>query len=60
MARDEGHVQISARIPLEMAEALERSAREADRSFSAELRRAIRRYLIDVPEQAGGRLTATG
>ena len=39
------HVQISARIPAEMAKALEKSAADNDRSFSAEIRRAIRQYL---------------
>lgn len=38
-------VQISARIPRAHWEALERRATEADRTVSAELRRAIRQYI---------------
>jgi hypothetical protein len=38
-------VQISARIPVELAVALEQSAQAADRSLSAELRRALKTYL---------------
>jgi len=49
-----GHVQISARIPADLAAALDQSAKDADRTFSAELRRAIKQYLIPTP--AGGRL----
>jgi predicted transcriptional regulator len=41
------HVQISARIPADLAEALERAAEREDRTFSAELRQAIRRYLAE-------------
>ncbi|MGN6867990.1 MAG: ribbon-helix-helix protein, CopG family [Solirubrobacteraceae bacterium] len=40
------HVQISARIPADLADALERAARESDRTFSAEIRRAIKLYLM--------------
>jgi hypothetical protein len=39
------YVQISARIPAELAAGLERSAEREDRTLSAELRRAIRQYL---------------
>lgn len=47
MARvlENGEVQISARIPQELEDALRARAVRADRSFSAELRRAIRFYL---------------
>jgi predicted transcriptional regulator len=38
-------VQISARIPAELASGLEESAAREDRTLSAELRRAIRQYL---------------
>lgn len=47
--RERDHVQISARIPADLAAALECSAEQADRSLSAELRRAIKRYLM-IPE----------
>ncbi len=40
-----GDVQISARVPREHVKALEQRAAEADRTLSAELRRAIRIYL---------------
>jgi predicted DNA-binding protein len=40
------YVQISARIPAELASGLEASAEREDRTLSAELRRAIRQYLI--------------
>jgi predicted transcriptional regulator len=43
--RERDHVQISARIPADLAAALECSAEAADRTFSAELRRAIKKYL---------------
>jgi predicted DNA-binding protein len=49
MEDERSHVQISARIPAEMASALEQSAEQADRTVSAELRRAIRQYLT-VPD----------
>jgi hypothetical protein len=39
------YVQISARIPAELASGLEESAAREDRTLSAELRRAIREYL---------------
>jgi predicted DNA-binding protein len=39
------YVQISARIPAELAAGLEESAEREDRTMSAELRRAIRHYL---------------
>jgi predicted transcriptional regulator len=39
------YVQISARIPAELAAGLEQSAEREDRTLSAELRRAIRQYL---------------
>ena len=42
---DQDHVQISARIPADLAKQLEQRAEEEDRTFSAELRRAIRQYL---------------
>lgn len=50
--REGTHVQISARIPADLADALERSAREADRTFSAEIRRAIKQYLIPATGRA--------
>jgi len=39
------YVQVSARIPAELASGLEESAAREDRTLSAELRRAIRQYL---------------
>jgi predicted DNA-binding protein len=44
------YVQISARIPAELANGLEESAAREDRTLSAELRRAIRQYLTPSPE----------
>jgi predicted transcriptional regulator len=46
------YVQISARIPAELAAGLEQSAEREDRTMSAELRRAIRQYLT-APRVAG-------
>ena len=53
MSETSDHVQISARIPAELAvERLERAAEQEDRTLSAELRRAIRQYLSpSTPEQ---------
>lgn len=45
MSENTDHVQISARVPADLAEELERAATEADRTLSAELRRALRQYL---------------
>lgn len=47
MSQDERsqYVQISARIPAELASGLEESAASEDRTVSAGLRRAIRQYL---------------
>jgi predicted transcriptional regulator len=42
---ERSYVQISARIPAELAAGLEQSAEREDRTMSAELRRAIRQYL---------------
>jgi hypothetical protein len=44
------YVQISARIPAELASGLEESAAKEDRTLSAELRRAIRQYLTPAAE----------
>jgi predicted DNA-binding protein len=41
-------MQISARIPREHAEALERRAEASDRTLSAELRQAIRFYMAEL------------
>lgn len=38
-------IQISARVPVETVREVERLAREADRTFSAEVRRALRFYV---------------
>jgi predicted transcriptional regulator len=46
-------VQISARIPSDLAAGLEEAAEREDRTLSAELRRAIRHYLT-VPTVEGG------
>lgn len=55
MTEGSAHVQISARIPADLAAALEQSAAQADRTLSAELRRALKRYLtISVPERELG------
>jgi hypothetical protein len=45
MSENTDHVQISARVPADLAEGLGRAATEADRTLSAELRRALRHYL---------------
>jgi predicted DNA-binding protein len=47
------YVQISARIPAELAAGLEQSAEREDRTLSAELRRAIRHYLTGPIADAG-------
>jgi predicted transcriptional regulator len=39
------YVQISARIPSDLAAGLEKAAQREDRTLSAELRRAVRQYL---------------
>ena len=52
-------VQISARIPTEMATGLELLAKHADRSLSAELRRAIRLYIAQVKAAASRDQTPT-
>jgi predicted DNA-binding protein len=44
------YVQISARIPAELASGLEACAAREDRTLSAELRRAIRKYLTPAAE----------
>ena len=46
------YVQISARIPSDLAEGLEEAAEREDRTLSAELRRAIRLYLTPSMEGA--------
>ena len=40
-----GQVQISVRIPAEQVGALERIARDADRTLSAEIRRLVRQHV---------------
>jgi Ribbon-helix-helix protein, copG family len=40
-----GWVQVSARVPADLVTGLEAAARDADRTLSAELRRAITMYL---------------
>jgi hypothetical protein len=55
MSENTDHVQISARVPADLAEGLERAAAEADRTLSAELRRALRQYLIALPGEELGR-----
>jgi predicted transcriptional regulator len=47
------YVQISARIPAELAASLEQLAEREDRTMSAELRRAIRHYLTGPIANAG-------
>jgi predicted transcriptional regulator len=51
---EQDHVQISARIPADLAKQLERRAEQEDRTFSAELRRAIRLYLAPARQPAEG------
>ena len=41
-------VQVSVRVPVELAQALEVVARNEDRTVSAELRRIIRRHVCEV------------
>ncbi len=46
--RDREHIdstQLSVRVPIEYVQQLEKRARAADRSFSAEVRRAIRLHI---------------
>jgi predicted transcriptional regulator len=45
MPQQDDTVQISARIPSDLAAALERAAEASDRTLSGELRRAIKQYL---------------
>jgi predicted DNA-binding protein len=40
--------QVLIRMPAEMVEALKQQAETEDRTVAAEVRRAIRRYLIDL------------
>ncbi len=42
---DRRQVQVSVRVPVELAEALERVAEKEDRTVSAELRRIIRQHV---------------
>jgi hypothetical protein len=42
---------VSASVPASMRDELERLAREADRSLSAELRRALVAYLSNRPKE---------
>ena len=44
---DRRQVQMSVRLPAELAEALERVAASEDRTVSAELRRIIRRHVSE-------------
>jgi hypothetical protein len=53
MTERSDYVQISARIPAELASGLEESAAREDRTMSAELRRAIRQYLTVPAVEAG-------
>ena len=50
-------VKISAAIPSQLRDGLEQSARENDRSMSAEVRRALTEYLTSPPD-AGSRVPA--
>lgn len=49
---DRRQIQMSVRVPVELAEALERVAEKEDRTVSAELRRIIRRHVLDAREIA--------
>jgi predicted transcriptional regulator len=42
---DEQFVSISAKVPARLIASLKDAAQRADRSFSAELRRALRQYV---------------
>ena len=46
-------VKISAAVPSQLRAGLEQSARENDRSLSAELRRALTEYLAPLPGSRG-------
>jgi predicted DNA-binding protein len=48
---DRRQVQVSVRVPVEMAEAFERVAASEDRTVSAELRRIMRRHILAVQGQ---------
>jgi predicted DNA-binding protein len=43
-------IQMSVRVPVELAEALEQVAEREDRTVSAELRRIIRRHVCEARE----------
>jgi predicted DNA-binding protein len=49
---DQKHVQVSVRVPVELVEALERRAADADRTLSAELRRLIKRHVGETRSMA--------
>jgi len=51
---DRGQVQMSVRVPAELAEALERVAEREDRTVSAELRRIIRHHVSSSEPLAQG------
>jgi predicted DNA-binding protein len=44
----QGQVQMSVRLPADLAQALEQAARSEDRTVSAELRRIIRRHVLEL------------
>ena len=46
---------VAAHVPREVADALRALADEGDRSLAAELRRAIRAHLTEVPENVESR-----
>jgi len=48
VATDDRQVQMSVRVPAELAEALEKVAEREDRTVSAELRRIIRQHVAQV------------
>jgi predicted transcriptional regulator len=45
MPADENYITITAKVPPELVKALKESAKRADRTASAEVRRALRQYL---------------
>jgi plasmid stability protein len=47
-------VQIAARVEKSVKDALEENAGKHDRTFSAELRRALRTYLATIEEAEAG------
>ena len=57
LKRSEDQAFITAQVPSRLREGLEQSARENDRSLSAELRRAVSEYLVG--SHPGGSRTAS-